>query len=187
MTLAANYLELAERHSDCVNRPLASGGNTSGNVKRVDRHWAAIGSVIFLHDWDVAAARWWDEGGSSLSCDGRASTRFVVQNTAMSNHRESPAGSTGTIFAAISMFASACVGETCVAVGRYASGVVAYEWGAYWVNLGSARFRLESLRWFSGSSLNRQGRRQVRQPHCPVCVFRFLGQSTPRFSGSARR
>ncbi len=110
MTLAANYLELAERHSDCVNRPLASGGNTSGNVKRVDRHWAAIGSVIFLHDWDVAAARWWDEGGSSLSCDGRASTRFVVQNTAMSNHRESPAGSTGTIFAAISMFASACVG-----------------------------------------------------------------------------
>src|SRR5216683_2365759 len=54
--------------------------------------------LVFLLDWDVAAARWWDEGGSSLSCDGRASTRFVVQNTAMSDHRESPAGSTGTIF-----------------------------------------------------------------------------------------
>ena len=49
---------------------------------------------------------------------------------------------------------------TCVAVGRYASGDVAYEWGACWVNLASARFRLESPRWFWGSSLNRQGRRQ---------------------------
>ena len=113
MTLAANYLELAERHSDCVNRPLASGGNTSGNVKES----TALGRQSFLHDWDVAAARWWDEGGSSLSCDGRASTRFVVQNTAMSNHRESPAGSTGTIFAAISMFASACVGGRALPLG----------------------------------------------------------------------
>src|SRR5262249_27301077 len=51
---------------------------------------------------------------SSLSYDGRASTRFVVQkhshihpiarNTLrVSNHREPPAGSTRTIFAAISM------------------------------------------------------------------------------------
>src|SRR6266446_7150004 len=111
MTLAANYLELAERHSDCVNRPLASGGNTSGNVKRVDRHWAAIGSVIFLHDWDVAAARWWDEGGSSLSCDGRASTRFLVQKH---SHEQSP-GVAGwiAIFAAISTFASVCSGDAC--------------------------------------------------------------------------
>jgi hypothetical protein len=72
---------------------------------------------------------------------------------------------------------------TCVAVGRYASGDVAYEWGACWVNLASARFRLESPRWFWGSSLNRQGRRQkgsrVRElppgepvivpGPCPVC------------------
>src|SRR5262249_52055049 len=136
---------------------------------------------------------------SFVSCDGRASTRLVVQkhshihpiarNTPrVSNHREPPAGSTRTIFAAISMLASACLGGgRALPWGATLVANVAYEWGAYWVNLGSARFRLESPRWFLGSSLNRQGRRQVRQTHCPVCVFRFLGQSTQRFSGSARR
>src|SRR5262249_59765144 len=75
-----------------------------------------VGSVIFLHDWDVVAARWWDEGGSSLSCDGRARGSWY-RNTAMSNHRESPAGSTRAIFAAISMFASACVGGRALPLG----------------------------------------------------------------------
>src|SRR5262249_31972766 len=76
---------------------------------------------------------------------------------------------------------------TCVAVGRCAKGDAGYEWGVHWFNWGSRRFRWGSRRWFWGLPLNRQGRRQGRQTHCPVCVFRFLGQSTLRFSGLARR
>src|SRR6266851_6754849 len=135
MTLAANYLELAERHSDCVNRPLASGGNTSGNVKRGDRHWAAIGSVIFLHDRVVAAARWWDEGGSSLSCDGRASTRLVVQKH---SHEQSP-GVAGWIdsndfcrnqHVCFRVRRGSALGATLVAMWRTNGGRIASIWAS---------------------------------------------------------
>ena len=134
----------------------------------------------------------------SLPCDGRASTRFVVQKHShihpiarhtlrVSNHREPSGWIDPNDFCRNEHVCFCARRGTCVAVGRYASGVVAYEWGVYCVNLGSARFRLESPRWFLGSSLNRQDRRQVRQTLCPVCVFRFLGQSTLKFSRSARR
>src|SRR5262249_52009409 len=55
---------------------------------------------------------------------------------------------------------------TCVAVGRCATGNAGWERGTFWFNGGSARFRLESPRWFWGSSSNRRERRQGRQTHC---------------------
>src|SRR5262245_44820332 len=130
-----------------------------------------------------------------VPCDGRASTRFVVQKHShihpiarhtlrVSNHREPSGWIDSNDFCRNEHVCFRVRQGTCV---DYTTGDVAYEWGAYWVNLGCARFRLRSPRWFLGSSLNRQERRQVWQTLCPVCVFRFLGQSTLKFSRSARR
>ena len=60
--------------------------------------------------------------------------------------------------------------------------------GTDWFSRGSARFRLESPRWFWASSSNRQECRQIRQsPDHPVRAFPFLGQFTRTFSACARR